>query len=130
MQFLFLFLTYVEVGCRPHLPVFGNDIYNQRVAHQSNQHDEGEEEGDQPGVCEEGVLIIFLLLIFPVSSQREVCLGAVDPYLLGGVPELLRGVHCDRTGRIIVREVKEKARRRAGRGEVAIRRENECVVSH
>lgn len=84
-SFLFL-LTYVEVGCRPHLPVLGNYINNQRVAHQSDQHDKGEEEGDQPGVCEEGVLISLLLLIIPTSSQREVRLRAVDPNLPGGVP--------------------------------------------
>lgn len=104
-------LTYVEISCRPHLPVFGNYINDQRVAHQPDQHDEGKKEGDQPGVCEEGVLLSFLLplLLLPVdtSSQREVHLGAVDPDLLGGVPRLFREVHCDRTGAVIVREVRE-----------------------
>lgn len=106
--------TYVEVGCRPHLPVFGNDINNQRISHQSDQHDEGEEEGDQPGICEEGVLISFVLIIIPTSTQGEVCLGAIDPELLSGVPGLLRGVHCDRTRSIIVREVREKVLRKEG----------------
>lgn len=81
--------------------MFGNDINNQRVAHQSDQHDEGKEEGDQPGVREEGVLLSFVLLTVPASSQREVCLGAVDPDLLGGVPGLLGGEHRGRTGRVV-----------------------------
>lgn len=89
--------------------MFGNYINNQRVAHQSDQHDEREEEGNQPGVREEGVLISFLLLLHnPMSSQRDVCLGAVDPDLLGRVPVPRGGVHCDRTGMIIVRDLREK----------------------
>lgn len=75
--------------------MFGYDINNQTIAHQSNQHDEREEEGDQPGICEERVLIPVLLIIIPTSSQGEICLRAIDPELLSGVPELLRGVHCD-----------------------------------
>lgn len=90
--------------------MFGYDINNQTVAHQSNQHDEREEEGDEPGICEERVVIPFLHTI-PTSSQGEICLGAIDPELLSGVPELLR-VHCDRVRRIIVREVREKVLRK------------------
>ncbi|TNN67503.1 V-type proton ATPase proteolipid subunit [Liparis tanakae] len=81
------------------------DAAHQEDDVRGSQHDEGEEEGDQPGICEEGMLIFFLLLISPMSSQRDVCLGAVDPDPLGGVPEVLGGGHCDRTGGIIVTEV-------------------------
>lgn len=77
--------------------MFGNDVNDQRVAHQSNQHDEAEEEGDQPGVREEGVLsssIVFVTL--PAPPQRQVRLGPVHPEMVGGVPGLLRRVHSDR----------------------------------
>ena len=97
---LLLSLTDVEVSRRPHLPVFGDDIDDQRVAHQTHQHDEGEQEGHQPGVGEEGVLVpvlLFLVVVAPASSQREVHpLRAVEPDLLGGVPRLLGGEHSDR----------------------------------
>lgn len=82
--------TYEEVCGRPHLPVFRNDIDNQGIAHQPDQHDEGEEEGHQPGVCEEGVLLSILLVVRAALSLGEVRLGAVDPELLCGVPQLLR----------------------------------------
>lgn len=104
--------------------MFGYDINNQTVAHQSNQHDECKEEGDQPGICEERVLIPFLHIIIPTSSQGEICLGAIDPELLSGVPELLR-VHCDRVRRIIVREVRGKS---AEKGEWAVRDRKEEVT--
>lgn len=116
--------TYVEVGCRPHLPVFGNDIDDERIAHQSDQHDEGEEEGDQPGVREEGVLLCVLLIITPVSSQREVCLWAIDPGLLCGVPGLLRGVHFDWMRMRFVREVKSRG---AEEGEWSVRDKEDWV---
>lgn len=90
-------LTDVEVGGRPHLSVFGNDVDDQRVAQQSNQHDEAEEEGDQPGVREEGVLSSSLLFLsLPAPPQRQVRLGAVHPEMFAGVPGLLGRVHADR----------------------------------
>lgn len=102
-------LTNVEVGGRPHLSVFGNDINDQWVANQSDQHDEAEEEGDQPGVCEEGVLSPFLIFVtLPVSPQRQVHFRSIHPKMFSGVPGLLRRVHGD--GAIVaeVREVGEE----------------------
>lgn len=90
-------LTDVEVGGRPHLPVFGNDVNDQRVAHQSNQHDEAEKEGDQPGVREERVLSSSLVPVtLPAPPQRQVRLGSVHPEMFGGVPGLLGRVHGNR----------------------------------
>lgn len=92
--------------------MFGDDIDDQRVAHQSDQHYEREEERDQPGVGEEGVLLSFLFV--PTSAQRVVHIGAVEPELLGGVPEVLRGEHCERDEGWIVREVRGGEAKRAG----------------
>lgn len=89
-------LTNEEVSGRPHLPVLGDDIDDQGIAHQPHQHDEGKEERHQPGVGEEGVLpISVLLLLAPgtVLPPGGICLGAVDPELLGGVPQPLGRVH-------------------------------------
>lgn len=104
--------TYEEVCGRPHLPVFGNDIDDQGIAHQPDQHDKGEEEGYQPGVCEEGVLLSILLIVGAALSLGEVRLGAVDPELLGGVPQLLRRVHRDAARRAVERKVRVKVLRR------------------
>lgn len=83
-------LTDVEVGRRPHLSVFGNDVNDQRVAHQPNQHDEAEEEGDQPGVREEGVPSPpHVLVPLHAPPQRQVRLGGVHPEMHAGVPRLL-----------------------------------------
>lgn len=89
--------------------MLGDDVDHQGVSHQSDQHDEGEEERDQPGVCEERVLIAFLLFV-STSCLGEIPLGAVDPDLLRGVPQLRRGVHYDRTGtgRMMAREEVEE----------------------
>lgn len=70
--------------------MFGNDVNDQRVAHQSHQHDEAEEEGDQPGVREEGVLSCPRVLVtLPAPPQRQVRLGPVHPEMLARVPGLL-----------------------------------------
>lgn len=84
-------LTYVEVSGRPHLSVFRNHIDNQRVADKSNQHDEREEQRDQPGIGQEGMLISFLLILVQMHPSGDVALGSVDPHLLGGVPEPVGG---------------------------------------
>lgn len=77
-------LTDVKVGGRPHLSVFRNDVNDQRVAHQSHQHDEAEEEGNQPGVREERVLSFPLIFVaLPASPQGRVCLGSVRPEMFG-----------------------------------------------
>lgn len=101
-----------EVCGRPHLPVFGNDVDDQGISHQPDQHDEGKEEGHQPGVCEEGVLLSILLIVGAALSLGEVRLGAVDPELLGGVPRLLRRVHRGAARGVVARKVRAKAPRR------------------
>lgn len=86
--------TNEEVSGRPHLPVFGDDIDDQGIAHQPDQHDEGKEERHEPGVGQEGVLTVSIILTAEDTfSLGEICLGAVHPQLLCGVPELLRRVH-------------------------------------
>lgn len=106
--------TYEEVCGRPHLPVFGNDIDDQGIAHQPNQHDEGKEEGHQPGVCEEGVLLSILLIVGAALPLGEVRLGAVDPEPLRGVPQLLGRVHRGAARSVVERKVRAKAPRRDG----------------
>lgn len=106
--------TYEEVCGRPHLPVFGNDVDDQGIAHQPNQHDEGKEEGHQPGVCEEGVLLSILLIVGAALSLGEVPLGAVDPELLCGVPQPLRRVHRGAARRAVERKVRAKTLRDGG----------------
>lgn len=106
--------TYEEVCGRPHLPVFGNDVDDQGIAHQPDQHDEGKEEGHQPGVCEEGVLLSILLIAGAALSLGEVRLGAVDPELLCGVPQLLRRVHRGAARRLVERKVRANALRDVG----------------
>ena len=46
--------TDVEVGDGLHLAVLGDHVDDQRVSHKAEQHDEGEEQRDQPGVHQEG----------------------------------------------------------------------------
>lgn len=74
--------------------MFGDDIDDQGIAHQPDQHDEGKEERHEPGVRQEGVLTVSIILTAEDTfSLGEICLGAIHPQLLCGVPELLRRVH-------------------------------------
>lgn len=119
-----LLLTYVEVGGCPHLSVFGNDINDQRVSHQSDQHDEGEEQRNQPGVGEKRMLISFRLCTVWMFSLREVCFRSVDPDQLGGVPQLLGGVH----GAGAMRRCKRSERKTEGSRWSEVKRQRGCAV--
>lgn len=118
-------LTNEEVSGRPHLPVFGDDIDHQGIAHQPDQHDEGKEEGHEPGVSKEGVLISIVLTADCTSSLGDVRLGAVHQQLLGGVPELPRRVH-GATARWVIEQRRET--QNAEGGQRRVRSEEEWVI--
>lgn len=102
--------------------MFGDDIDDKGIAHQPDQHDEGKEEGHEPGVSQEGVLIsITALTAGATLSLREICLGSVHPQLLGGVPQLLRRVH-GATARWVIEQRRETQKAEGEQRCVRVRR--------
>lgn len=117
--------TNEEVSGSPHLPVFGDDIDDQGIAHQPHQHDECKEEGHKPGVGQEGVLISIVLTTNATFSLGGISLRAIDPQLLGGVPELLRRLH-GATARWVIEQRRET--QNAEGGQRRVRSAEEWVI--
>lgn len=105
--------------------MFGDDIDDQGITHQPDQHDESKEERHEPGVGQEGVLISLILTVGTAFSPGEICLGAVYPELLGGVPQLLRRIHGATARRVIANRGETK---NADGGQQRVRSAEEWVT--